>query len=167
MVVLVLMIQVLAVVNLVYQEYVYLNGFVAPMVPWLGLVICMIFGVVLSAIAKGKSHVPLIIETLRFDTRFSQMIFDMECWYEKHKDDSPFFMRKDDELKKYNQAMGEFIELDLAYNLTISQDKLYALTTIQKNLRVNTIIGHFMVAFFISWFLLLPVVIGYHLVTGT
>ena len=101
MVVLVLMMQVLAVVNLIYQEYVYLNGFVAPMVPWLGLVICMIFGEVLSAIAKGKSHVPLIIETLRFDTRFSQMIFDMQCWYEKHKDDSPFFIRNDDELKRY------------------------------------------------------------------
>lgn len=101
MFVLVLMIQVLAVVNRIYQNYVYLNGFVAPMVPWLGVVICIIFGVVLSAIAKGKSHVPLIIETLRFDTRFSQMIFDMQCWYEKHKDDSPFFLRNDDELKRY------------------------------------------------------------------
>lgn len=47
MVVLVLMIQVLAVVNRIYQKYVYLNGFVAPIVPWLGVVICIIFGSIL------------------------------------------------------------------------------------------------------------------------
>ena len=165
MVVLVLMIQVLAVVNRIYQKYVYLNGFVAPIVPWLGVVICIIFGVVLSI--KQKSYTDLIIETLSFDTRFSQMIFDMQCWYEKHKDDSPFFLRNDDELKRYDKAMWDFIELDLADNLIISQDKLQTLTVIQKKLRVNTIIGHFVVAFLISFFLMLPVVIGYYLVTGT